>query len=43
MKVVGIASTYVTEKLTDADAVVQQLAQIRVTPNGAGTLVTEIL
>jgi mannitol-1-/sugar-/sorbitol-6-phosphatase len=41
-KVIAITSTYAAEKLAEADAVVQRLAQIKVTSNGAGKLVVEI-
>jgi sugar-phosphatase len=41
MKVIGNASTYTPDKLTDADAVVGKLSQIRVTAN-AGKLNVEI-
>jgi mannitol-1-/sugar-/sorbitol-6-phosphatase len=38
MKVVGITSTYTADALTQADAVIGKLGQIRVTENGAGKL-----
>ena len=38
MKVIGLASTYPPEKLTDADAVVPKLGRIQVTSNGTGKL-----
>lgn len=38
MKVIGLASTYPPEKLTDADAVVPNLGRIQVTSNGTGKL-----
>jgi mannitol-1-/sugar-/sorbitol-6-phosphatase len=41
MKVVGIASTYAAGKLAEADAVVERLARIRVTSNGAGRLAVD--
>ena len=42
MKVIGLASTYATEKLSDADAVIAKLEQIQVASNGAGGLVVEV-
>ena len=42
MKVIGITSTYPAEALEQADAVIARLAQIRVTPNGSGTLVVAV-
>lgn len=42
MKVVGLASTYPAERLTDADAVVGRLGTIQVTSNGAGKLRIEL-
>jgi sugar-phosphatase len=42
MKVIGNASTYTPDKLTEADAVVGKLGQIHVTSNGAGRLTVEI-
>jgi len=38
MKVIGMASTYGAEKLREADAVVNRLTGLRVTPNGTGGL-----
>jgi mannitol-1-/sugar-/sorbitol-6-phosphatase len=38
LKVIGLASTYTEEKLSAADAVVQKLAGIHVSANGAGKL-----
>ncbi|HKT89086.1 MAG TPA: HAD family hydrolase [Candidatus Sulfotelmatobacter sp.] len=38
MKVIGLASTYAAERLTDADAVVGRLGTIQVTSNGTGKL-----
>jgi mannitol-1-/sugar-/sorbitol-6-phosphatase len=40
-KVVGITSTYGVEALAQADAVIRQLGQIRVTSNGAAKLLVE--
>jgi mannitol-1-/sugar-/sorbitol-6-phosphatase len=42
MKVIGITSTYPATQLSAADAVVEKLAQIQVTANGAGKLVVEL-
>src|SRR5262252_941325 len=42
MRVIGMASTYAVAKLTEADAVVQNLAEIRTTPNGAGKLIIDL-
>jgi sugar-phosphatase len=42
MKVIGITSTYPAEKLTEADARVAKLAQIRVASNAIGKLTVEI-
>jgi len=42
MKVIGMASTYATDKLGHADAAVGKLGQIQVTSNGAGKLAVEI-
>jgi len=42
MKVVGLASTYPSEKLSAADAVAHQLAQLRLSQNGTGKLIVEI-
>jgi sugar-phosphatase len=42
MRVIGMASTYTAEKLSEADAVVGRLAQIQVASNGAGKLRVEI-
>jgi mannitol-1-/sugar-/sorbitol-6-phosphatase len=42
MKVIGLASTYMPEKLTEADAVVLALGRIRVTSNGAARLLIEV-
>jgi sugar-phosphatase len=42
MKVVGIASTYVVEVLTHADAVITDLGQIQVRSNGEGRLTVDI-
>jgi mannitol-1-/sugar-/sorbitol-6-phosphatase len=41
LRVIGLASTYAVEKLSAADAVVQRLAGIQVSANGAGKLVIE--
>jgi mannitol-1-/sugar-/sorbitol-6-phosphatase len=41
MNVIGLASTYAAEKLSAANAVVQRLAGIQVSANGAGKLVIE--
>ena len=41
MKVLGLASTFTAEKLSQADAVVEKLARIRVSANGAGKLLVE--
>jgi len=38
MKVIGIASTYVGERLVDADTVVSHLRMVQVTLNGTGRL-----
>jgi len=43
MKVVGMASTYGPEKLAQADTVVQRLARVRITSNGTGRLIINIL
>jgi sugar-phosphatase len=43
MKVIGLASTYAPSKLAKADAVVQKLARIQVSANGAAKLVVDIL
>jgi beta-phosphoglucomutase-like phosphatase (HAD superfamily) len=42
MKVVGITSTYPAKTLVHADAVVEKLAAIHVTLNGAGKLAVSI-
>lgn len=42
MKVIGMASTYGTERLAKADAVVQKLGRIQVSLNGTGKLTVEI-
>jgi sugar-phosphatase len=42
MKVIGITSTYKAAALTDADAVVGKLEQIRVKSNGTGKLLIEV-
>jgi len=42
MKVIGIASTYAADALTQADAVIGKLGQIQVTSNGAGKLVVNV-
>jgi sugar-phosphatase len=42
MKVIGIASTYPTEVLEFADAVIGELRQVQVTSNGAGKLGVEV-
>jgi mannitol-1-/sugar-/sorbitol-6-phosphatase len=42
MKVIGIASTYGTEALEKANAVIRKLGQIRVASNGTGKLVVEV-
>src|SRR5579859_2939152 len=42
MKVIGMASTYAAERLAEADAVVQRLTRIQVSPNGAGKLVIKV-
>ena len=41
MKVIGMASTYRTAKLADADAVVKAFARLQVVSNGTGSLVVE--
>lgn len=41
MKVIGMASTYGTAKLADADAVVKAFARLQVVSNGTGRLVVE--
>lgn len=41
MKVIGMASTYRTAKLADADAVVKAFARLQVVSNGTGRLVVE--
>jgi mannitol-1-/sugar-/sorbitol-6-phosphatase len=41
MKVIGLASTYSAEKLTQADAVVGKLGLLRVSLNGTGKLILE--
>ena len=41
MKVIGMASTYRTAKLADADAVVKAFARLQVASNGTGRLVVE--
>ena len=41
-KVIGLASTYKAERLTEADAVIQKLGRIRVRMNGAGLLGIEV-
>lgn len=41
MKVIGMASTYRTAKLADADAVVKAFARLQVVSNGTGNLVVE--
>ena len=43
MKVIGITSTYPAEALTQADAVIARLEQIRITSNGAGKLGIQIV
>jgi mannitol-1-/sugar-/sorbitol-6-phosphatase len=43
MKVIGLASTYPSTKLADADAVAEKLAMIHVSPNGAGWLAVRLL
>jgi sugar-phosphatase len=42
MKVIGITSTYDAHVIKNADAVVAGLAQIRVTVDGAGSLVVDV-
>ncbi len=42
MKVIGLASTYAAKKLAEADAVVQKLARVQVTADGARRLLVEI-
>jgi mannitol-1-/sugar-/sorbitol-6-phosphatase len=42
MRVIGMASTYAAEKLTEADAVVQGLGTIQVSLNGTGKLTVEV-
>jgi mannitol-1-/sugar-/sorbitol-6-phosphatase len=42
MKVVGLTSTYEASKLTEADAVVGKLAQVRVSVDGIPNLVVNI-
>jgi mannitol-1-/sugar-/sorbitol-6-phosphatase len=42
MKIVGITSTYPAKTLAQADAVIEKLAAIRVTLNGAGKLAVSI-
>jgi hypothetical protein len=42
MKVVGITSTYAANALSHADAVVEKLAAIHITLNGAGNLAVNI-
>ena len=42
MKVVGITSTYAAEALAHADAVIEKLATIHITANGAGKLAVNI-
>jgi mannitol-1-/sugar-/sorbitol-6-phosphatase len=42
MKVIGMAGTFIPEKLAEADAVVRRLSQVRVSANGAGSVVVEI-
>ena len=42
MKVVGITSTYAANALAHADAVIEKLATIHVSPNGAGKLAVSI-
>jgi sugar-phosphatase len=42
MKVIGITSTYPATQLSMADAVVEELAQIRVGRDGSGTLAVEV-
>jgi mannitol-1-/sugar-/sorbitol-6-phosphatase len=42
MKVVGITSTYAADALAHADAVIENLAAIRITSNGAGELAVNI-
>ena len=42
MKVIGMASTYTTAMLAEADAVVQKLGLIQVTSNGTGKLRVQI-
>lgn len=39
MKVIGLASTYSTSRLGEADAVVQRLAEIRASANGSAVVV----
>jgi hypothetical protein len=38
MKVIGITSTYAAAKLTDADAVVGRLTEVRINSDGAQML-----
>lgn len=42
MKVIGIASTYPSSKLEEADTVVTRLSQIQVKTNGTGMLALEV-
>ena len=42
MKVIGMASTYATDDLEHADAVVGKFRQIQVTSNGSGKLIVEV-
>jgi len=42
MKVVGITSTYAADALSHADAVIEKLAAIHITLNGAGKLAVNI-
>ena len=42
MKVIGMASTYPTSKLAEADAVVPAFARLQVSANGANRLVIEL-
>jgi sugar-phosphatase len=42
MKVVGITSTYAADALEHADAVIEKLGQIQVSPNGLGKLGVEV-
>jgi len=42
MKVVGVMSTYKADALTQADAVIRKLAQLRVSSNGSGRLTIDV-